>query len=261
MSHCGKSRSDDANRFFAPPDYSTVVSVDDPASQPYITAAGGTTLPGPQTFGLPDGSTVTINIANERAWSWDYLNSLCHTLGLDPVSCGIFPVGGGGGVSSYFPLPLYQYGIPGITTTARGQKLIDNTQTPPALLVTLPAGFHGRNVPDLSVNADPDTGYLLYYTSDQDGFGIDEFVGGTSFAAPQLNGVAALLDQGLGHRVGLLNFALYNLVRSNRAYSGRNAPLRDIVHGNNEFYNATTGYDQATGVGVPNVANLLQALQ
>lgn len=257
----GSYDANDSASAFPLPDFSAVLSVDDPAAQPFITAAGGTTLPGPQSFGLPDGTSTTINIANERAWSWDYLNGLCSTLGFDPVSCGIFPVGGGGGVSSYFALPSYQSGIAGIATTARGQTLIDYTGRRPQVVVRLPAGFRGRNVPDLSVNSDPDTGYLLYYTSDQTGFAIDEFAGGTSFAAPQLNGVTALLDQALGHRVGLLNFALYHLVRTNRAYSGRNAPLRDIVHGNNEFYNATLGYDQATGVGVPNVANLLQALQ
>jgi kumamolisin len=111
------------------------------------------------------------------------------------------------------------------------------------------------------VNADPDTGYVIYYTSDQVGFIIDQFIGGTSFSSPQLNGVTALLDQGVGHRLGLLNFALYNLAHFNQAYNGRNAPLRDIVTGDNDFYNATPGYDQATGVGVPNVANLLQALE
>jgi subtilase family serine protease len=129
------------------------------------------------------------------------------------------------------------------------------------VLVTLPSGFHGRNVPDISLNADPDTGYILYYTSDQTGFGITDFYGGTSFAAPQMNGVTALLDQGLGHRVGLLNIALYHLLRSGNPYSGHNAPLRDIVSGDNEFYKATPGYDQASGVGVPNVANLLEALK
>jgi kumamolisin len=257
----GAYDANDPQLYFPLPGFSQVLSVDDPASQPYITAAGGTTLPGPQQFPLPSGKTLTINVATERAWSWDYLDPLCAKLGLDPVSCGIFPVGGGGGVSSYFALPSYQYGIPGITSTAPGQVLIDYTQKRPQTLVRLPSGYYGRNVPDLSVNADPDTGYVIYYTSDQVGFIIDQFIGGTSFSSPQLNGVTALLDQGVGHRLGLLNFALYNLVRFHQAYNGRNAPLRDIVTGDNDFYNATPGYDQATGVGVPNVANLLQALE
>jgi len=55
-------------------------------------------------------------------------------------------------------------------------------------------------------------GYAVYYTSSVSGFGIQDGWGGTSFAAPEFNGVTALFDQGLG-RVGLLNAALYDLVR------------------------------------------------
>jgi len=65
----------------------------------------------------------------------------------------------------------------------------------------------------------------------------------------------------VGHRVGLLNFALYDLVRDGTAYQGREAPLRDITAGDNWHYNAHRGYDQATGLGVPDVANLLKALR
>jgi subtilase family serine protease len=258
----GSYDANDSASIFPLPQYSLILAVDDPAAQPYMTAVGGTTLAGPQVFDLPHNKTLTINIPAERAWSWDYLNPLCAALHQDPATtCGTFPVGGGGGVSSFFALPFYQDGVGGITTTAHGQQLIDYTGKHPKVLATLPSGFHGRNVPDISVNADPDTGYILYYTSDQTGFGISDFNGGTSFAAPQLNGVTALLDQGLGHRVGLLNVALYQLLRSGNPYSGHNAPLRDIVQGNNEYYKATPGYDQASGVGVPDVAHLLGALQ
>jgi subtilase family serine protease len=186
---------------------------------------------------------------------------LCHALGFDPLSCGIFPAGGGGGVSSYVPLPFYQFGIPGIRSTASGQTQLDYSQTPPAFVVTLPSGFNGRNVPDISLNSDPETGYQVYYTDDQMVFSIQTGWGGTSFAAPQFNGVTALFDQAVGHRVGLLNFALYDLVRDGTAYHGREAPLRDIAAGDNWHYNAHGGYDQATGLGVPDVANLLKALR
>jgi len=53
-------------------------------------------------------------------------------------------------------------------------------------------------------------------------------------------------------------------VATGHAYhgSGRHgAPLRDITAGNNWGYNAHRGYDQATGVGAPDVANLDAALQ
>ena len=252
----GDAGSYDASDNFPQPQFSTVLSVDHPAADPYMLAAGGTTLAGPQQYLLNDGSIYTVNVPAERAWSWDYLNDLCAALGYDPVSCGIFPAGGGGGVSVVFTMPFYQYGIPGMRTSERRQTLTDLTQTPPAAIITLPAGFPGRNLPDVSLNADPDTGYAVFYTSDQTGFAVEDFWGGTSFCAPQLAGVTTLIDESAGGRVGLLSFALYPLAARGQAYSGRNPPLRDIRRGDNEFYNATEGYDQATGLGVLDVANL-----
>jgi hypothetical protein len=61
--------------------------------------------------------------------------------------------------------------------------------------------------------------------------------------------------------VGLLNAPLYQLLRSGNPYSGNQAPLRDITQGDNWFFNSNRAYDQATGVGVPDVANLLEALK
>jgi kumamolisin len=49
--------------------------------------------------------------------------------------------------------------------------------------------------------------------------------------------------------------------RSWSAYGGHDAPLRDITTGNNWGFDAERGYDQATGVGVPDVTNLFRALQ
>jgi kumamolisin len=261
----GDSGALDSTEFFSPPSWpvpkkSVVLSVDDPAAQQWVTDMGGTTLAGAQVYGIPNAPNLTINIPTEQAWGWDYLIPLCTALGYDPLSCGIYPGGGGGGVSSYVPLPFYQFGIRGIRVTESGQTLLDYSQTPPAFVVTLPGGYPGRNVPDLSLNSDPQTGYQVYYTNDQMVFTI-EYLGGTSFAAPQMNGVTALFKQALGQRVGLLNFALYDLARSGWAYRGPNAPLRDISAGDNWGYDAHGGYDQASGLGVPDVANLLRALQ
>jgi kumamolisin len=257
----GAYDANDPNSIYPLPQFNATLSVDSPASQPFLTAAGGTTLPGPQQFGLPDGSTFTVNVATERAWSWDYLTQLCNLLGLDPVSCGIFPAGDGGGVSVFMQRPFYQFLIPNIINSPSGQALFDESGKKPKLVFKLPANFPGRNVPDISLNADPDTGYTIFYTSDQDGFEVLTFFGGTSFVAPQLNGITALYDQGLGYRVGLLNNDLYNLVRFGIAYGGRNAPLRDITTGDNDFFVGLRGYDQASGVGVPDVTNLFKALQ
>jgi kumamolisin len=238
-----------------PDTFTNILSVDHPAADPFICAAGGTTLPGIQPFTLDDGTPFNVNIKNERGWSWDYLNGLCAALGQDPIACGIFPVGGGGGVSSIFPVPFYQAFVEGVRTTEPGQVLIDSSTKPPTTVLTLPSHFHGRNLPDVSFNADPDTGYTIFYTSNKTGFGVDDFGGGTSFVAPQLAGVSALINQSAHGRIGLLNFELYGLEFLGQAYNGKNPPLRDIKDGNNEFYKADNNYDLATGVGVMDVSN------
>ncbi|WP_161974647.1 S53 family peptidase [Piscinibacter terrae] len=239
------------------PDFSKTLSVDSPASSPWITAAGGTTLPGDQLY---SGGTVTISIPHERVWGWDYLTDLCASLGYDPVACGIFPAGGGGGVSAYVPMPFYQEWVSGTRRTEPGQTLTDNTTTPPSAVVALPGGFRGRNVPDVSLNADPNTGYIVAYTSDATGFGISNYFGGTSFVAPQLNGITALLAQRVKGRIGLLNVPLYAIAATPFAYGNPYAPLRDIKSGNNWFYKGRPGYDQGSGVGTLDVDNLAQAL-
>jgi hypothetical protein len=161
--------------------------VEFPAAEPLITAAGGTTLPKALFEEFPD----------EAAWGLAYFFG--------------FPVGTGGGVSSYFPRPVYQLGIPGMLNTEPGQIQISFTRgtdgrSTPGVRIPLPNNFPGRNVPDLSLNSDPNTGYTVFYTSDVTGFEVLSGFGGTSFASPQLSAVTSLLDQALGRRLGLLNF-------------------------------------------------------
>jgi kumamolisin len=241
-----------------PYSYNGVLSVDDPAMQRYVTAAGGTTLPGAQVYGLPSGGTLTIDIPTEQAWNWEYLNPLCGPIFGEPINCE-FPVGTGGGVSYMVERPFYQWFVPNMANTVPGQTLYQLTPTKEALYGQ-PAHFAGRNVPDISSNADPQTGYIVYYTSSATGT-LGEYVyGGTSFVDPELNGVASLFVQALHGRIGLLNPALYQIETSPGAYRGRQAPYRDITQSNNWYWNAGPGYDQATGIGVPDVANLLQAL-
>jgi kumamolisin len=249
------------------PACSTPLTVDNPASDTAITAAGGTTLPVSFEFCLNQACTppfFDITIPNERVWGWDYLEPLCVALGApDPIQCGIFPGGGGGGVSIDFPIPLYQLLIPGVQASQPGQKWIvkDEAVGVPPISTTLPAHFPGRNLPDISFNADPETGYLVVYTSDVDGFGVIE-AGGTSFVAPQLNGVTALLSQSLhGARLGLLNFPLYALSLTGQAYRGAHAPLHVISDGDNWFYKGRNGYSPAAGLGTMDVANFAQFLR
>jgi kumamolisin len=240
---------------------SPTLTVDHPASDPLITAAGGTTLAGRQIFCLNQACTppyFQIEVAQESVWGWDYLTGLCKTLGFDPVGCGIFPAGSGGGVSVAFPVPSYQSGLPGIQLTQPGQNLF---LQPFGLVAQLPAFFAGRNVPDVSFNGDPDSGYVVVYTSDKIGFGAQPFWGGTSFVAPQLAAITALFDQNVNHRIGSLNPILYGLAASGQAYAGSKAPLNQITSGDNWFYSGSKGYNPGSGLGTIDVANLAAILR
>lgn len=234
--------------------FTTPLSVDYPASDSAMTAAGGTTLPGPQMYGTP-GGILTIDNPVERVWGWDYLEPLCEALGITNFfDCGIFSVGTGGGVSSFFALPLYQFGIAGTRLTQPGQSFTETDVNPPVVFFKFPAHFPGRNLPDVSFNADPQTGYVVDYTSSVSGFGQEQ-LGGTSFVAPQLNGVAALLGQNAGHRLGLLNVELYNLQRL-EFFFGKSPAIRTISTGDNWFYKGRNGYAPAAGVGTLDVFKL-----
>ncbi len=236
-----------------------MLSVDAPASSPYITSAGGTTLRGAQRY-IVDGKPFIITIATEQAWSTTYLVPIAIAVGSNPIDFGIFGAGGGGGVSSYFRIPGYQRRIPGMAVTEANQTFVELDVSRPEVIGTLPAAFAGRNVPDISLNGDPNTGFALDYTDQNGNFSVDTFVGGTSFVAPQLNGIAALLSQKVGGRIGLLNYPMYGMARKTSAYGQASSPFNDITAGDNWFYQGAAGYDQASGLGTLNVANFADAL-
>ena len=114
----------------------------------------------------------------------------------------------------------------------------------------MPAGFAGRNVPDVSLNADPYTGYLVFFAGS-----MEAGWGGTSFVAPQLNGITALLCEVTRGRVGFLNPTLYRMSRHVDSDS-RFAPFNNIKSGDNLFYKSNPGYNPATGLGSINAANI-----
>lgn len=95
----------------------------------------------------------------------------------------------------------------------------------------------GRGVPDVSGNADPETGYQVLVD------GQNSVIGGTSAVAPLWAGLVALLNEKLKTRVGYLNPTLYALKQSNA--------MRDITQGNNGAYAAASGWDPTTGLGTP----------
>jgi kumamolisin len=239
------------------------LTVDYPGSDSALTSAGGTTLPGPQSFSTPNG-TVSINNPVERVWGWDYLEPLCQAEGITNFfTCGIFSVGTGGGVSSFFPITAIQTGLPGIELSPPGQAFIETNVTPQQIIFTAPANAANRNVPDVEFNADPETGYVVIYTSDGTDFakGQDTITGfgGTSFVGPQLDGVTALLSEKAGRRLGLLTVPLYALQR--HGFSHGPAPvLHTISTGDNWFFQGRHGYSPAGGLGTLDVFNFSRVL-
>ena len=243
-----------------PDSCSLVISVGYPGSDTAITSAGGTTLPGEQEYCLNSACTppyYDIDIAHERVWGWDYLEGFCKAIGLSPDACGIFPAGGGGGISITFELPFYQLFTSGTQVSRAGQVF----QAGSAIVseddiggyYKLPAYFPGRNVPDVSFNADPETGYVVFYTSNVTGYSEQTFWGGTSFVAPQLNGVAALYGQYTHGRLGLLNPLLYLA-----QYDKQADALHTIAYGDNWVWSGRNGYSPAAGLGTLDVAKFAE---
>lgn len=251
----GDAGAYDINRnpgaFVFPSQATTLLDVDFPAADPLVVAAGGTTLPG--VYHRKHGD---ITVPAERPWGWDYLRDYITTwYGQATYYAYYFPVGGGGGVSVQFNQPFYQAGLPGVLNSAPAQSL----WVSPAVNGTkswqdwadLPSGFAGRNLPDLALNADPVSGYAIY----QGGWGFGS--GGTSFVAPQLNGIFTLIAQGAGGRLGFLHPQLYGVFKA-QGY-GPSAAFRPITTGSNLFYRAGPNYNPASGLGSLDVANLARA--
>ena len=120
-----------------PLSFNAVVSVDDPAVQRYITAVGGTTLPGTQVYPGPAGP-ITIDLAQEQAWGWSYLQPVCDALGENAQQCGIFPAGGGGGVSLYLPRPFYPSTLSSAATSAGPTQVVTMSADNAPMIATPP---------------------------------------------------------------------------------------------------------------------------
>ncbi|QNK00232.1 S53 family peptidase [Dyella telluris] len=221
------------------------LTADAPGSDPLITTAGGTTVP--FTYSFSGGPKATLD--KESIWGWDYIASYFQSnFGVDLLP-EVYSVGGGGGVSVFWPLPRYQAFTSGIRRSEKKQTLLAPAYD---INYTLPGNYKGRNVPDVSLNADPETGYS--FVSSLDGPGLLTFEGGTSFVAPQLNGINALLTQATYGRVGLWNPQIYAM--QNIFSYGPFSPFNDIRAGDNWFYKGVPGYEPGAGIGTLNVTNL-----
>ncbi|HSC04357.1 MAG TPA: protease pro-enzyme activation domain-containing protein [Solirubrobacteraceae bacterium] len=197
--------------------------VDDPASQPFVTGVGGTQV---NALGPRPAETV-----------WN-----------DGVRVGA----SGGGISTFWKMPSYQVEAPASLHVVNGGSSGS------------PCGATSgvcREVPDVSADASPATGYVIYWNgTGAAGLGQPQgwqVVGGTSGAAPAWAALIALANASSacnGTRVGFANPALYNAAASNYA-----ANFNDTTSGNNDMtgsnlgqFAAGPGYDMATGLGSPN---------
>ncbi len=109
-----------------------------------------------------------------------------------------------------------------------------------------------RTTPDVSFNADPNSGVAVYDSVNYSGQSGWFTVGGTSAAAPAWAGLVAITDQGLAQAS---KGTLTNNQLQTQLYSLPSAAFHDITTGFNG-YSATPGYDLVTGLGTP-VANVL----
>ena len=213
-----------------------------PASDLNVTSVGGVTVPMDQFGNLTSQMT---------AWGVQ--------------TQGGVPVGSGGGISSFFPMPSWQQGIPGNQGSLRNQ-------------------------PDVSLLADSNTGVSVMINGPWGGTAFS--VGGTSVSAPQMAAMWALVVQACKASAqcsskgsGLHPYRLGNaapLFYQFYGKSGTSNPqyptvFQDIVYGDNSSvtepygptpapsvwnlgYQAGAGYDLVTGLGVPYARNLIKAV-
>jgi subtilase family serine protease len=215
------------------------------ASDPFVTAVGGTSI------GIGRTGTTVLRTGWET--------------GKSTLTNGAFPApaytsGSGGGTSVVFREPAYQRGV-----------------VPDALARQNQTGSNrGRVVPDISMDADPNTGFLMGQTQTfPEGVFYDQFrIGGTSLASPLLAGVMADSDQLDHFHHGFINPLLYHFTARTNAITDV-LPVNDAGVVRVDFVNGTDatdglvtsvrtfndpdqsihtarGYDNVTGLGVPN---------
>ncbi len=197
----------------------TTRNVNEMAADPNVTSVGGTQFK--PDFNA-DGDNV--GLVAEQVWNG-----------------GINAGASGGGASTIFAKPAYQKGV----TPADSHRDI-----PDVALIASPA-MPGVFLGDVS--GDPDSGCPHGQAC------ISCCDGGTSLSTPLWAGASRLFEQIQGGRLGNLNPLLYRL-----GVAGKSAGFRDVTSGNNNFngvtgFTAGPGYDQCTGWGTMDIAELANA--
>lgn len=228
-------------------------TVDYEASDPYVTAVGGTSLAVTQSggYGWEQGWGTGKSTLKDGAWT-----------PLPPA----YVYGGGGGTSQLFKQPKYQQGV-----------------VPTSISNYFGNGAY-RAVPDVAMVGDPQTGFLVGETQAfPDGTTkYSEYrIGGTSLSSPLFAGVVAVANQANGGPLGFLNPKLYKLAGTSAFTDVNHQGVTDAVV-RVDFANGvdasdglvTTartinqtgtiftrkGYDDVTGVGSPNGVSFFAAV-
>ncbi len=211
----------------------TTQAINYPAANPYVGGVGGTSL---STF--TNSSGYVTGYKGETVWN-----------------------NGGGGVSTVYRRQTWQTGF-GVPTSPIPLVPSSAGSNPD----TLANGTLARMIPDVSADGDPNTGVCIVVAGvNLCTPAVSLETGGTSLSCPLWAGVVAMWNQARGVEVGMLSPIVYQILNSNW-YAGT---LHDVVSGNNNCpsssqncngapgYVATQGWDPASGVGTPNVGNLV----
>jgi subtilase family serine protease len=212
-----------------------------PASDPYVTGVGGTSI----------GVSKKGALAFETGWGDQLDQVVAATDGslsyVDPLPGSIFGGGAGGGTSALFDEPAYQKGV-------------------------VPASLSkgDRVEPDIAALADPYTGYLIGITPITDDTTLatdgpfeNETYGGTSLASPLVAGQIAIVQQATHSTIGFANPTLYGLAKVSPSSFRDVKPLNialayQSLHSGHDFLvtldqdsslQTTKGYDNVTGLG------------
>ncbi|HEV3260035.1 MAG TPA: S53 family peptidase [Gemmataceae bacterium] len=186
----------------------------------FVGHAGVTFVAASGDYGAPLWPAISPNVlaVGGTTLHADRLGNYQSEVGWGNGSRSSLSGGSGGGISQFEAKPPYQAGV-----TQSGTQ---------------------RTSPDVSYNANPNTGFSVYDSFGSGGWAV---VGGTSAGAPQWAALVALADQGRTSPLSTSQVlaALYQ----------HRTDFHDITKGNNG-HPAGPGYDLVTGLGSP-IANLV----
>jgi len=191
--------------------------VDDPGSQPYVVSVGGLTL---------ESLTPTEKVWNDK-------------------SDGDGDGAGRGGISTKWLRPTWQTGVGVITKHSSNAPCGASTNS------------YCREVPDVSADADPDTGGWVFYFEGERLGGE----GGTSAASPLWAALTAVINsQCTSGTVGFDAPTLYWAASTAGNFTDVTAGNNDYTGTHDGLYPANAGFDMASGLGSPLASGLAKSL-